>query len=118
MRADLARAHQVTLVTHEDDGSLRLSLPQEKPQLSGAVETAPVGHGEHQDTNFTLQSRQVLQRGQKGTESPGIRLRFSPRRGGSGCPTYAKEPSEWFFSGLFLENVVCGLQNNNTNPQL
>lgn len=66
LRADLTCAHEVTLVTHEDDGSLRLRLPQEKPQLSGAVETAPVGHREHQDTNLTLQSRQVLKRRQRG----------------------------------------------------
>lgn len=44
LESDLAGANQVTLVAHEDDGSLRLRLPQEESQLGGAVETAPVGH--------------------------------------------------------------------------
>lgn len=41
---DLARANEVTLITDEDDGSLGLGLSQEKPELSGAVETTPVSH--------------------------------------------------------------------------
>lgn len=60
LRGDLARANQVTLITYEDDGSLWLSLPQEKPELSGAVETSPISHRKHEDTHLTLQSRQVL----------------------------------------------------------
>lgn len=57
---DLARANEVALIPDEDDGGLGLSLPQEKPELSGAVETTPVGHWKHQDTHLTQQSRQVL----------------------------------------------------------
>lgn len=60
---DLARANQVALVTDEDYGSLRLRLSQEETELGRAMETAPVGHGEHQDTHFTLESRQVLWEG-------------------------------------------------------
>lgn len=41
---DLARANEVALIPDEDDGGLGLSLPQEKPELCGAVETTPVGH--------------------------------------------------------------------------
>ena len=52
--ADLTRADEVALVAHEDDGSLRLSLSQEEPELSGAVETPPVGHREHQNTHLAL----------------------------------------------------------------
>lgn len=44
LEGDLAGANQVALVAHEDDGSLRLRLPQEESQLGGAVETAPVRH--------------------------------------------------------------------------
>lgn len=40
--ADLARAHQVTLVAHEDDGSVGLALPQQQAQLRCTVETASV----------------------------------------------------------------------------
>ncbi len=44
LRGDLTRANEVTLITDEDDGSLGLSLPQEKSELSSAVETTPVSH--------------------------------------------------------------------------
>lgn len=60
LEGDLAGANQVTLVAHEDDGSLRLRLPQEESQLGGAVETAPVGHWKHQDAHLAQQRRQVL----------------------------------------------------------
>lgn len=70
MTGDLTRAHQVALVAHEDDGSLRLNLPQQETQLSGAVEAAPVGHRKHQHANLTLQSGQVLQRGRRWDGEP------------------------------------------------
>lgn len=60
MRGDLTCANKVTLITNEDDGSLGLSLSQEKSELSSAMETTPVSHRKHQDTHLTLQSRQVL----------------------------------------------------------
>lgn len=60
LTGDLTCANEVTLITDEDDGSLGLSLPQEKSELSSAVETTPVSHGKHQDTHLTQQSRQVL----------------------------------------------------------
>lgn len=60
LRGDLPRADQVALITDEDDGRLGLILPQEEPQLSGAVETASVRHREHQDAHLAQQSRQVL----------------------------------------------------------
>lgn len=60
LRGDLTCADEVTFITHEDDGSLGLSLSQEKSELSSAVETTPVSHWKHQDTHLTLQSRQVL----------------------------------------------------------
>lgn len=44
LRGDLTRADEVTLITDQDDGRLRLGLPEEKSELSGTVETTPVGH--------------------------------------------------------------------------
>lgn len=44
LSGDLTRPNEVTLITDEDDGSLGLSLPQEKSELSGAVKTTPVSH--------------------------------------------------------------------------
>ena len=58
--ADLSRADQVALVAHEDDGSVRLCLPQEQADLRGAVEAAAVRQREHQDAHLALQRRQVL----------------------------------------------------------
>ena len=60
LRGDLACANEVALVPDEDDGGLGLRLPEEEPELSGAVEATPVGHWKHQDTHLTQQSRQVL----------------------------------------------------------
>lgn len=69
LRGDLARANEVALITDEDDWSLWLSLPQEKSELSGAVETTPVSHWKHQDAHLTQQSRQVLRDSQRQTHS-------------------------------------------------
>lgn len=69
LRGDLARANKVTLITDKDDGSLGLSLPQEKSELSSAVETTPVSHWKDQDTHLTQQSRQVLRDRQRQTHS-------------------------------------------------
>lgn len=91
MTGDFTGAHQVALVTHEDDGSLWLSLPQEKSQLSGAMETAPVGHRKHQDANLTLQRRQVLQRRQR---------RDGPTHATRCVPVHV-------FSGFFLREDQC-----------
>jgi len=69
--ADLPRAHQVALVAHEDDGSLRLRLPEEQPQLGGPVEAPPVGHREHQHADLAAQRRQVLSTGERGLQNAG-----------------------------------------------
>lgn len=58
--ADLPRADEVTLVAHEDDGSVRQRLPEEQAELRGAVEAAAVRQREHQDAHLALQRRQVL----------------------------------------------------------
>lgn len=68
LSSDLTCANKVTLITDEDDGSLRLILPQEESQLGGTVETPPVGHWKHQDTHLTLQHRQVLRGRERVTE--------------------------------------------------
>lgn len=51
---------EVTLVPRQDDGRLRLGLPEQEAELRGAVEASPVGHGEDQDAHVALQSGQVL----------------------------------------------------------
>lgn len=60
LTGDLTGANEVALVPHKDDGSLWLSLPQQKSQLGSAVEAAPVRHWEHQDAHLAQQRRQVL----------------------------------------------------------
>lgn len=44
LTGNLTCANEVTLITDKDDGSLGLSLSQEKSELSSAVETPPVSH--------------------------------------------------------------------------
>lgn len=66
LKGDLTRANEVALVADEDDGCLGLSLPQQKSELSGAVEATPVSHRKHQDAHLAQQGRQVL-RGQTHT---------------------------------------------------
>ncbi|TNN74470.1 hypothetical protein EYF80_015250 [Liparis tanakae] len=58
--ADFTGAHKVALVAHQDDGRVRLGLPEEEAELGDAVETPPVSHREHQDTHVTVESGEVL----------------------------------------------------------
>lgn len=58
--ADFPGADEVAFVPRQDDGRLRLGLPEEEAELRGAVEAAAVGHGEDQDAHVALQSGQVL----------------------------------------------------------
>lgn len=59
--ADFPGTDEVALVPRQDDGRLRLGLPEQEAELRGAVEASPVGHGEDQDAHVALQGGQVLE---------------------------------------------------------
>lgn len=54
--ADFTGTDEVAFVPRQDDGRLRLGLPEEEAELRCAVEAASVGHGEDQDAYVALQS--------------------------------------------------------------
>lgn len=58
--ADFTGTDEVALVPRQDDGRLRLGLPEQEAELRSAVEASPVGHREDQDAHVALQCGQVL----------------------------------------------------------